>query len=229
MATRHLLAACAALLLSGAAATASATPITINPNDFPLGTDLSTMFSGATLSRVRNAPNTDGVDGRQAFRPVFAPVFALPTQHTDGALSIGGLGTEIHDYRDCRNSGGSGLLFGCSNYDVLDVSFDNPTGFLEVRSMFFSDGPSILAYDRAGNQITFALGEYVATTTQAGSTRASTITLTRSQSDISKIVYGGAGGSATPVAITYSVAEPATVGMLLLGIAGAATLRRRRS
>ena len=86
--------------------------------------------------------------------------------------------------------------------------------------MFFSDGPSILAYDRAGNQITFALGEYVATTTQSGSTRASTITLTRSQSDISKIVYGGAGGSATPVAITYSVAEPATVGMLLLGIAG---------
>ena len=229
--TKRFIAVCAALFLSGAASTAWATPITINPGDFPFGTDLSTIFSGVTLSHVKNAPNTDGVDGRQVFRPVASAVYAIPTHHTAGGLSIGGFGMELNDYRDCRNAGANGLLFGCSSYDVLDVSFDKPTGFLEVRSIFFSDGPSILAYDLAGNQIAFALGEYVVATTALdpdNSSSASTIMLKRSQADISKIVFGGNGGNSTPVEITYKVAEPATMGLMLLGVAGAAAFRRRR-
>lgn len=227
MGTKHFLAACAVLMLTGIASTAGAAPITINPNDFPFGTDLSTIYSGVTLSHVRNAPNTDGLDGRQVFRPVASTVIATPTHHTDGALSIGGLGMEVNDYRDCRQSGSTGLGFGCSSYDVLDATFHNPTSFLEIKSFFFSDGPSVLAYDLGGNRITFAVGEFVVTNTPMGARNGSTIVLSRAQSDIAQVVFGGVGGNSTPVEITYNVAEPATAGLLLLGLVGATVFRRR--
>ncbi len=229
--TKFFLAACAALVLS-VASTAEATPITINPNDFPFGTDLSAIFSGVTLSHLTNDPNSDGVAGREVFRPVAAPVYAIPTNHTGSNLSIGGFGLEVSDYGACRDAGATGLAFGgCSDYDVLDATFHSPTGFLEIKSIFFSDGPSILAYDQAGNRITFGAGEYVATNTPlaANNSVASTIVVRRAQSDIAKIVFGGVEGNATPVEMTYKVAEPTTMGLMLLGVAGAAAFRRRRT
>ena len=47
----------------------------------------------------------------------------------------------------------------------------------------------------------------------ANSSRATTITLTREQRDISRVVYGATGGgNSTPVRITYYVPEPTTFG-----------------
>jgi hypothetical protein len=232
VATKHFRAACAAFLLSGVASAAGASPITINPNDFPFGTDLSTMYAGVTLSHLRNEPNHDGVDGREVFRPIASAVYAIPTYHAENVLSIGGFGMEVYGYERCRQMGPMGSLSSdCSNYDVLDLSFHTPTSFLEVSSIFFSDGPSILAYDVSGNPIAFAPGEFETTYTPVDANNspiASTITLTRAQSDISRIAFGGVEGNSTPLEITYKVAEPATAGLLLLGVAGAAAFRRRR-
>jgi hypothetical protein len=217
----RIFSALALLLLPGLASQARADLIVVNPNDFASGTDLSTMFHGVTMAHLRNEANQDGPNGGAAFRPVAAPVYAISTYHDPTTLSIGGMGIDVDAYDACSR----GVGWQCSWYDVLEVRFDDPTNFFQIDSVFYSDGPSILAFDVLGNRIYDFVTTYSIRPDYSG---AATITLTHATSDIARVVYGGVSGNATPTRISYNVPEPLTLGFMSLGLAAAGLFARRR-
>ena len=203
-------------LLLGVPSVAHASFITINPNDYPLGTDLSTMFDGLTMSRLTNAGTT--------YNPVASAVYAIPSYHTDPALSIGGRSYYTFGYETCRVG-----LSGCL-YDVLELLFSEPTSFVQINSRGWSDGAGFLAYDSAGNRLgaSFFNNAIISNVTQfgGGAGFSETLTLARGQADIARVVYAGMVGSTTPTQITYRVPEPSA--LLVLSLGGALLFVRRR-
>ena len=230
------------LSLIGFAAPASATTIVINPNDFPLGTDLSAMFEGVTLARLDNRDNRDGINGRPVYDPIASAVYAIPTYHTRSGLSIGGISTQANEYEWCRTTLGG--LPDCAHYNVLELLFDEPTDFVQVDSIAWSDYPVFYAYDIFGNRIdTFGNqhlfagygnvthatpgGDYIQTVTSLSFDHALGVSLTaaRNQRDIARVVFGGIAGATSATQVTYRVPEAETLGLLAIGILFALAFR----
>ena len=226
MRMKHLLTVCALLLV---ASPARADLIVINANHFQPGTDLSNLFSGLSMSHLRNEFNVDGPGGAHLYRPIASPVYAVSTHQAPGLLSVGGTGYELLDYNRCYDGGGSPS--GCLDYSVLELRFDSPTDFLQFDSRSFSDDPGVLAYDTLGNLIdlrTHGLRTFTWTRLDAPDSPVDSIlTVSRDQANIARVVYAGWGGHATPLRISYSVPEPATFGLMALGFLGAAFFPRR--
>ncbi len=221
------------LLLS--VAPASANEIVISADDYALGTNLSGMFEGLTISRLTNQPNQNGPDGREAYLPIASDVLIarINTQAT-----IGGFASLLWEYEDCLL--GNGTTRTCDPYSVLEIRFDTPTDFIQIDGIHQVDAPDFYAYDSAGNR----LNSGVAITGNAyaaggGYTRltsgpdpmnphaylTSSLAMQRDQSDIVRVVYAGVGGASSARRITYRVPEPST--LLLLSI-GALAFRRSR-
>jgi hypothetical protein len=215
------------------AAPARADLILIDANAYAAGTDLSELFLGSSLLHLTNQRNTDGLDGRELFRPTGAPVLALRNFHSPEVLSIGSFARDLNDYDSCSQAP-LGSPFACRAYSVLELRLDNPTNFITIDSVWFSDSPGIRAYDTAGNLLNLTAPGSLYTHVggvldPSNSAFASTITLTRSQADVSRIVFGGVAGSSTPLRMSYNVPEPGTLGLVALGLAGARLFRKRRA
>ena len=221
--TRMLRTLCVVGLFVGLASTAHADLIVIDPNDYTLGTDLSTMFPGVTLSRLTNQPNTAGPDGLTAFQPLATSVLATGTYHDPATLSFGGPASDLDLYDSCsaRGSAFSSLCV----YNVFEVRFDAPTHAFQLDSIFFSDSSGIIVYDTLGNRISGYSTTYSRRNAYDG---AGTFTMTRSTADIGRIVFGGLYGAATATRVSYNVPEPVTLGFMTLGLAGAGVFARRR-
>jgi hypothetical protein len=223
----------AIVFVAVAAAPARADLILIDANAYVAGTDLSELFLGSSLLHLTNQQNTDGMDGRELYRPTGAPVLALTNFHSPDVLSIGSFASHLDDYDACSRAT-LGSLFACRSYDVLELRLDNPTNFIAIDSIWFSDSPGIRAYDAAGNLLNLtgpgSLYTHVGGVLNLpNSPTASTITLNRSQADISRIVFGGEAGNSTPLRISYNVPEPATLSLVGLGLAGVGLFRKRRA
>lgn len=215
-------------LLTAGAVPARADLIVINANHFQPGTDLSNLFSGLSMSKLRNEFNINDPIGAHLYRPIASPVYAVSTHQAPGLLSVGGTGYELLDYNRCYDGGGSPS--GCLDYNVLELRFDSPTVFLQFDSRSFSDDPGVLAFDTLGNLIdlrTNGLRTFTWTRLDAPDSPVDSIlTVSRDQADIARVVYAGWGGHATPLRISYSVPEPTTFGLMALGLLG---LFRRRN
>jgi len=205
---------CAVGLFVGLASPARADLIVIDPNAYAQGTNLSTLFTGVTLSRVTNQAGT-------AFRPVSTSVFATPTYHQPGILSLGGPATDIDRYDACSTLGAS---FNCA-YNVLELRFTGGTNFFQLDSIFFTDMPGIIVYDTAGNRLSGYTSLFTPRNTFDG---AGTFTMTRGTADIGRVVFGGLFGAATTTRVSYNVPEPMTLGFMTLGLVGAGVFARRR-
>ena len=202
------------LLLAGIALPAHADPIVVDPNSFAVGTDLSSMFTNLTMARLTNTSSS--------------PVLGVSSLHTDGGLSLGGTAFDVNSYDAC--STGSIL---CGPYNVLELRFANPTNFVQIDTLGFTDGPGLLAFDILGNRIDLGGGfaPFTGLTSVVllpGSRYAATQTLSREHADIARIVYGGYNGTTTAARLAYNVPEPATLAILSMGLFGAAFLTRRR-
>jgi PEP-CTERM motif len=221
---------CAVVLLTAFAMPARADLIVVDPNDFAVGTDLSTLFPGLTMAKLTNLPNSDGLNGFPTYQPVASPVYAVSTYHVPDGLSVGGHTVDLLDYWDCSRSI-SGSPWCGSSWNVLELRFDSPTDFLSIDTRFFMDTPDIIAYDAFGDVLDLrAQGsrrDTYSDLTFPGGWSFGTITVERTHADIARVVYGGYIGNTTPVRIVYGVPEPTTLGLMGLGLFGVALLKRR--
>jgi hypothetical protein len=212
-------------VLAGFAESAAADPFIIRPGDYAVGTDLSSLFPGVTLSTIR-------LDGSEA------PVYASSTVYAGAINTLTlGMSSMLHSWSQCndrRDSNPSSPCTGEGNYPVLEILFDTPTNFVQIGAVWFSDNPGLQAFDAAGNQIsgcgTFGSGCASLLNWQPSGTTTA-LTVAREQGDISRIVFGGVIGNSEAYEVRYErVPEPTTLAAMAVGIVGAGIsgLRRRR-
>jgi hypothetical protein len=151
---RHL---ALALLLATAGGTARATLITIDAGDYSLGTDISTITSGATLSTFTNLGGTGGR---------FDPVVVIPNRFGAdlapqgfGHADLPGPSDVDWNFHNIRDGAERCLATGeCDSelqrFYALHVAFTSPTDFVSVKVHYDAsgfDGSLLRAFDSFGN------------------------------------------------------------------------------
>lgn len=219
------------------AAPANANFITIDPNAFPLGADLTHAFEGVTVSRLINGTTSPPY----VFDPIASPVaVAGPHLFEYTSRTIGGRSYMLQEYEECRTGISMG---GCPHFSVLEFLFDTPTNYFQIASVSLQDPAGIIAYDALGNRLTpwqsliWDVGTTTLNTATGSLSRSiemihpwgphqSNIVLTSSEPNIARVVYGGIAGTTAPIGASYEkVPEPSTLLMLSMG---ALILTRRK-
>lgn len=203
-----------------------ASTIVINPSDYPIGTDLSTMFDGITLATVRNTP------GVTTFAPISSAVLVTSADsHHYPGNGIGANAANLLDYGSCvRTTTGNGS---CGLYSMLELVFATPTDSVSIESVGFNDEPNLFAYDVFGNPLSnsrighassqrdwfYDTGLYYSTFTN---------TIMTAEPQIARVVFAAIVGGVKPTRIEYhSVPEPST--LLFLAVGSVGVLFRRKA
>jgi hypothetical protein len=200
------------LLVSIAAALMSVSThaeiVTIDPDNYPAGTELSVIAPGVNLRTITHA-------GGSTYTPVYSPVLShdctSPTycgafegvRDLGSTLSAGvltGNWGAINDWDGCANGGSS---FACmSPSRVLELRFKTPISLLQLETSWLSDPSAIIAYDSAGNELFRCSSSYYpcsydsTVTYGSGSYSETRFVVTRRTADISRVVFGAIGGMA---------------------------------
>lgn len=211
----------------------SATPaqaalITVNANDFALGTDISDLFPNLSMSLITQITTPD-----RTYNPRIDPVVIGSDYHSETANSLMlGSTSMAQEVIGCMTrSYASSFCVQGSWGTVLELRFDAPVDFVQVGGAWLSDPPMMVAFNSAGEQISLCgpLDRGCAQTVRDEFYNfTGTTTIAREQGDIARVVYGSAIGRGAAVSVVYQVPEPATLSLLGLGAVGA-FVRRRRS
>ena len=171
--------------------------ITINANDYPLGTDISTMFPGVSIQRQNW-------------------VYASGDTSTAPATISGSYNTE-------QQSFGVGE-FQAFYQSVLEFTFTLPTNYLRMDFNFLSDSPQLYAYNAAGQQLYAGYVPYAWPQDTFGYNVAQ---ITLDSPEIARVVVGGLRGRSYVTSFSFdngvvaqqaqSVPEPSTLVVMSLG------------
>jgi hypothetical protein len=210
------------------ASPARADLITFDPGDYALGTNVSHLLPGLTITSLTANGQTYATHLQQD---------VTVGSSFDGASVIGGSNT-LTDYETCYNRFVSGSTLPCSSsWRVIELLFDAPTDFVEIGSIWLEDSPSVIAYNAAGQIVSrcdSAFGPSGPCTTDFARLATPnepfvmTSTVTSANSDIARVVFGGTFGVSSATHLAYNVPEPATLLLVALG-AGGLVVRRRRA
>ena len=228
-----------ALGLIGLMATSAARAdlITIDADAYAPGTDISNVFEGVTLSHV-----TFTATGMQSSAVYAAAPCAGPECSVIGTASFGwqtaagNINPAWYSTARYVNTCVSQIRSYCyaEPQHVLEVSLDVATDFIQFEATHLSDWPDVWAFDAAGNLLSLT-GERTIHQPFAYpySFGHQTVTLSSALGDISRIYISGNGGRNIIDSISFnapagSVPEPATLAMMLAGLAGMGVARRRR-
>jgi hypothetical protein len=227
--------ALAAVLLC--AASARADIITIEPDSYAAGADLSHVGAGATLSVIRGT-----ADNTLASSPVYArhnPVCETNPFSCDAVTGTQGFGTDSADGRLFGNFGeyayrcfaytfgsyqGSGA---CSDARPgLLIAFDTAADFVEIAGAWNSDFTTLYAFDDHFNLIGSGAGPRLP---KQGEYNRSVASFSSSAQNIRYVVAGSVGGGIALDTLRYrAVPEPSTLALSAMGLAFAFGARARR-
>jgi hypothetical protein len=242
-----------ALGISTLAAPSHATLISIEPDNFAPGQDISDAVAGVRISAVSRM-----ADGTIVTSAVFAHEFPASCTPSPGMPTCAATGQKVftHDVpplgafnlwgevEDAREHYQRGQGDTTSFRTVLRLDFLAPTDHVDVLGAFWENGGvGIAAFNAAGQFV----GECIrggVPATEPGDCRSVfspdaigpngrsgwyRSTIETSIADISFVLIGGAGNYRQLDQIRFAIPEPATSGLLALGMAGLLLSRRRRS
>lgn len=223
---RNRIAACFTALILGAAVPARADLITLDADNFALGTDLTSVLTGASAAFLSQS----GL-AAQPYNPRVVTGLTTVASYTGAAAQGFGRASMIDRYMACYNRSQLSLATSDCQYGVVEVTFDGGTDFVQLDARWLSDMPGVVAYNAAGQQVASCFGDAGCASPavyEPGHLSTSTVTLAREQRDIARVVFGGIQGNAEISGLRYSVPEPGTLALLGMGFAGLAASRRRR-
>ena len=216
----------ALLLLLSTAPVTHAVLVTLDPNDYAIGTNLSNAQEGLTISRLQ-WPNGSPFDA--PLSPQRSNVLATECSPYYSCLtptSLGfGLTYMLYEFSACERGGSS-----CGpQVNALELLFTNPTDAVSMLLTYGSDAPIMYAYDTSGALIETCsgYGAQCGVEFEHGPYEfATTLSINREERDIARIVVGGMAGTSFAQSLTYSVPEPGSLALFGIGLVGL-LLRRR--
>jgi len=220
----------AVLVLVGVfASPAKADIIVLDPNAYAIGTDVSEILPGLSMSVVA---------GQSFWEATHSPVVVTAGGYGSdfGSLDLGR--TYFAEYLERCTPGAGGTGRECDHqYRLQELTFDAPTNFIQISAAAGADGFAMYAYDAAGNRIgscgflwgsTYGNPGCVNLLASSVSVNHGAMTFQREQGDISRVLFGGLAGTASITGVQYSVPEPSSLAAILIGVAAFQLRRRRR-
>jgi hypothetical protein len=225
--------ALAALLFAGSHA-ANATLVTIEPDDYAVGAVVGT--EDATLRFVRGSRTTpltyyDAVAAIHTGCGDFACPAPTGTQSLWDGVSLGSSQSVTGNFHShyaafANGDGPPGEYAPTAPFRALRIDFDSPVSYFDALMFSGSGDPvNLFAYSTTG-QLLYS-GRYSGVRS-APYNYYYDIQMTREISDIAYLFIGGASAAVGIDRIRYDVPEPATFGMMALGLLAVVGMGRKQ-
>lgn len=245
------------LIISGACPV-HATMMTIEPDDYAPGTNLSGAVEGVSLLSFSRFS-----DGSYSFAPVYAESHDACTGDPFNCSAVTGTNTFSPNASASSNDIYSGSYWGstwdsvrcfqlvgrglCTGMDVEDnftdllIAFDEPMSYVEISGVFYSDGIRLAAFDAGRNFLGSGTGWdniyncFPYNFPCTSEFNSATTWIQRPTADISYVLAGSALGTWTVLDVLRfsrdgrSVPAPGPLGLFLFGLAALALRRRRET
>lgn len=225
------------VLLASVAGSVFAVPVTIDTDDYAIGTNISRVDSNTWIHSVTynyqtgfsygdifvdDAPTTD-IFREEAWDSVAGGfgdhAFSRAISNTFPSTGF----NQVHFYDLAKE----GEIDNLPEIHGLGFRFLEPVQYLELKSLAGWDSAYVWAYDVAGNLLA-SIRQSAMTSDRPGGWYLQDLTFSRNQADIAYIVFGGGGVPSRLNQITYDVPAPASLLLFGIGLVGLG-LRRKYS